>query len=79
MDGDDLDALAALEIHAGWRLVRERIEQQLEARRRSLEELCAPDLTAYSRGQINALRVVLDLPNILREEAAIALKERRRR
>ena len=74
-DSSDLDALVDLEQSPGYVLVAQRVVEQLELRRRKLEQECDLPLTAYTRGYIAALRMVLEIPGILRAEIASQLKE----
>jgi hypothetical protein len=64
----DLDALSHLTISAGYRLLRNRVESELERRRAELERDLDIVNTAECRGRIGALRTVLEIPVILRDE-----------
>ena len=75
---EDLDAIRAIASEPGHALVMGRVAETLEHRRAELEHLATPELTAHLRGQIAAYRVVLRLPEILRDEIQTALKEKRR-
>jgi hypothetical protein len=70
IDSADLDALADLEQHPGYKLVRERIAAELERKRLDLE---LPAAGGFERGQVKALRTVLGIPAILRQELKAAL------
>jgi len=74
---EDLDAIEQL-VSDRERLIFAHVEQQLERRRKELEQLATPELTAYLRGQIAAMRMVLDLPVNLHEGIRNELKEKRR-
>jgi hypothetical protein len=63
------DAILELERSKGWGLVRERITDQLERERGELEDIWSDEaVTATRRGSIKALRTVLSIPGILKEE-----------
>lgn len=62
----DLDALSDLVASAGYRILRARVEAELERRRLELEQ---PASNAdHCRGLVSALRTALAIPGILREE-----------
>lgn len=52
----------------GWALVEERIKEETERQRCELEEPKDMWETATLRGRIKALRMVLTIPTILKEE-----------
>ena len=68
-DTGDLDALEELKRDRGYQLVRDRIELAIERARCELESknLDYPK-TCDLRGYIHGLRLVLDIPLILRSE-----------
>jgi hypothetical protein len=66
--GELLDAVKELERSPGWRLVAERITHELERSRTALEQPTGPEMTATLRGGIGALRMVLNIPGILKDE-----------
>lgn len=75
LDSSDLDALEDLKRSRGYELLRERIDSELEARRRAIETDLQPEQTWAMRGYIRALRVVLSLPEILQHEISKAIEE----
>lgn len=69
----DQDALSDVLIAPGYRLLKNRVEAELERRRAALEVRQDEARTGECRGQIWALRMVLDIPQILREEMKIQI------
>lgn len=67
-DSAELDALRELAFSAGYGLVVERINEEIERQRGQLEEDLDIWQTARVRGYIAALRMVLTLPEILKSE-----------
>jgi hypothetical protein len=65
------DAILELERSKGWGLVMQRIDEELERQRKALE---AQNTDVWQteglRGSIKALRMVLSIPGILKEEFA---------
>jgi hypothetical protein len=74
LDSGDLDALIDLERSRGYALVRERILAELERYRTGLEADSDIGWTSRLRGKIEALRTVLEIPEILKAEIKGALK-----
>lgn len=66
--------------HPGFEALSRRIEQMIEDHRSALEQDIAQEATWKVRGAVAALRRVLELPKILREEAerGTATREPRR-
>jgi hypothetical protein len=64
----DLDALSDTVASPGYRLFRARVESELERLRRELERPLEAMKTDQCRGSIHALRIVLEIPQILRDE-----------
>ena len=71
-DLGDVDALREMERARGWLLLKARVESEIERQRSALESPLDAQLTAEVRGQIKALRMVLELPEILRAEIDVA-------
>jgi len=71
----DLDAVVELQRSPGYALVVERINQELERRRHELEQPIGIEGTSLARGQVQALRTVLSIPQILQQEMKKATKE----
>lgn len=70
LDSGDLDALLEMERSLGYRLLIGRIEEEIERKRNTLEQHCDPEITATTRGEIAALRMVLTVPENLKAEIA---------
>lgn len=69
LDSADFDALQELErLSRGWELVRSCIQQEIARRGTELESDSDPTATAKIRGAIEALRLVLRMPEILKQE-----------
>jgi hypothetical protein len=68
-NSENLDAIRELRRSAGWGLVQERISGEID---RWADELTQPGLVERRsdllRGQIGALRTVLEIPKILEDE-----------
>lgn len=71
----DLDALSDLVIAPGYRLLMNRVAAELERRRGMLETTQDEAHTAECRGQIHALRTVLAIPVILRDEIQTQMED----
>ena len=71
-DSSDLDAINELMESPGYALVKERIQAEIERLRDHLERQA--DETV--RGQCQALRVVLTIPEILKSEIQFSLKDK---
>jgi hypothetical protein len=67
-DSAELDAVKELLASPGWGLVAERIRTEIERRRNALEGDLEVVATVKARGGLAALRMVLELPGILRQE-----------
>jgi hypothetical protein len=66
VNSEKRDAILELERSKGWGLVQERIAEELERQRKALED---PDCEIRpAQGSIKALRMVLSIPGILKEE-----------
>lgn len=65
MDSEDRDALLEMEGSRGYALLVGRINKEIERSRDQMELGSAPKRL---RGYISALRMVLNLPNILKNE-----------
>lgn len=76
--GSDLDAIEQLGEQPGYHLFVVRVERELERRRLELERTADAIATAECRGKIAALRTVLALRVILRDEIRAAMKESER-
>lgn len=75
IDSADLDAILEMERSPGWGLVRDRISYELERRRGELEHPERPP--DGLRGEIKALRTVLQIPDILKGEIKNAVRSKR--
>lgn len=64
----DLDAVLELRQSPGFALVTRRIEDELERRRNALEKPGDVEGTAHLRGYIEALRIILRVPQTLEDE-----------
>lgn len=64
----DLDALAELQRSRGFALVIQRMQVFLDEERNELEKPAGDDRTNVVRGRIQAIRTVLDIPQILKDE-----------
>ncbi len=62
----DLDAMSDLVASPGYKLLRDRMEAELERRRLELEQRGAE--AQYCRGQVAGLRTALATPQILSDE-----------
>jgi len=71
-DSGDLDALVELIASRGWEIARQRVAEELERKRLDLERRTSGD---FERGQVQALRMVLDIPGNLLEEIKAQLKK----
>lgn len=67
-NSERLDWMLELERSPGYGLVQQRIRDEIERLRTSLENPSGPDTTATLRGHIYGLRTALRIPDILREE-----------
>lgn len=72
-DGDDQSPVEAylieLEQSPGWKLVKNRVDAELSAKRLRLEaQHCDERATQFIRGNIEMLRMLLDLPEIIKEQ-----------
>lgn len=73
--GDELDAIEQLLKSEGYRLLRERVELELERWRGQIEQLQDISTTNLTRGRIYGLRTVLQIADNLHDEVKAALKE----
>jgi hypothetical protein len=64
----ELDAIKELRRSAGWELVKERLQEELERRRTALESPQDMQTTDTTRGYIAALRLAVMVPEILEME-----------
>jgi hypothetical protein len=76
-DSGDLDAMQDLEISRGWELVRDRIAGELERKQVALEGDGDFQEVCELRGYIRALRMVLQIPEIRKDEIKQQLREKR--
>jgi hypothetical protein len=74
-DSSELDALCDTVRSRGYELMRERILTALENKRSELETDLGVEQTAFDRGYIWALRMVLTVPTILRDEISRTIQE----
>ncbi len=75
IDSGDLDALKELEQSPGYWLFKQRILDELERLRNDLEQMQPEILAQLTRGKINALRLVLQIPSILIGEVKTELEK----
>ena len=75
-DSAELDAIRELSYSAGYALVEARIRIELERRRDDLERETPESVTQFKRGYLAGLRMVLALPQILRDELEAQVKGR---
>ena len=69
-DSAELDAIKELKASPGYALVVERINEELERKRSAFETLppSMPDSFRHTKGYVQALRMVLTIPEILANE-----------
>jgi hypothetical protein len=72
---EELDAVVHLMESNGWRLVVGRVAQELDRTRDGLEREVDPTKAADLRGYARAMRTMLRIPEIYRDEIKIYLKE----
>jgi hypothetical protein len=64
-DRTDLDFLEETCRQRGWEMIRERLEQMLEAERSTCEQTDSTRAAVRSQGAVRALRTALRIPEIL--------------
>lgn len=73
-DSSDLDAIRELRRSQGWKLVKQRITDELERQRIEMERPADWGVTNLSRGQVKAFRTVIEIPGILENEISKQVK-----
>jgi hypothetical protein len=74
-DSSELDALVETVRSRGYELMRARVGVVLEKKRSELETDIGAEQTAFDRGYIAALRMVITIPTILHEEISRTIQE----
>jgi hypothetical protein len=71
LDSGDLDAIRELRGLRGYTLLFIRISDQIKLRVAKLEQLLPLDETNVLRGEIAGLKLALEIPQILEDEARV--------
>ncbi len=75
LDSADLDSLQELEQSPGYALFAKRINEQIQRQCAALELPQSEQMTANLRGNIWALRLVLEIPSILKGEVKTEIED----